>query len=232
MKKSAIISSVLYFVGLIALLFYISIELQPDLFISPMERILILSVFCLFTFLGSRLLHKAYSDSKLKIMKITFAVYFIFYLGLLINFTLFDAMFSRIGVLGTVFSDSVTLKIYIENSLNLIPFATIFSYITAFINHTHSLTGVIINLIGNLIALMPMALFLPIFFKGLRKVLPFVISVAGVVLIIEILQLVFAVGACDIDDLILNVSGALMAFGILHIKPIKAFVEKIIMIEI
>lgn len=50
-------------------------------------------------------------------------------------------------------------------------------------------------------------------------------------IIIELLQFVTLSGVCDIDDVILNVAGACIMFGILSIKPVKAFVRMIFLSE-
>ncbi|MFL0245622.1 VanZ family protein [Candidatus Clostridium stratigraminis] len=60
-------------------------------------------------------------------------------------------------------------------------------------------------------------------FKKCNKIKnTFLISV-GVSLIIEVIQLIFYLGACDIDDLILNILGSLLGFGIYYL--IKYFTK-------
>ena len=52
------------------------------------------------------------------------------------------------------------------------------------------------------------------------------------VLVIEVLQLVFLTGSADIDDFILNVGGAMAAYGILNIDKVKRGINKILFGEI
>ena len=61
--------------------------------------------------------------------------------------------------------------------------------------------------------------------------LKFFITMIIVVLLIEGLQFVTLSGSCDIDDLILNVFGALILYLILSIKSIKHFIRNIFLLE-
>jgi len=70
------------------------------------------------------------------------------------------------------------------------------------------------NLLGNIFAFSPLGFFLPLLFKSCKKFkINFLISLC-VSLFIEIVQLIFYLGICDIDDLILNVSGSLLGYGV------------------
>lgn len=131
-----------------------------------------------YCYIGSRILCKRFAGSKTKIMKRTFAVFFLLYLALRLTLTLFDPLFGR------------------ENGVRAFNF-------------------------------IPLALFLPIFFKPCKNCRFFLLATACIVMAIELLQLVLAVGSCDIDDLILNFFGAGVAFLILQIKPIKKLVNKL-----
>ena len=84
------------------------------------------------------------------------------------------------------------------------------------------------NLIGNLVALTPMALFLPMFIGKCKKFKYFLLTTTLIVISIELLQFALVTGACDIDDLILNISGACIAYFILKTKPITKLVNKLI----
>lgn len=166
--------------------------------------------------------------SKNKVMKITFFVFFVLYLSLLLTFTLFDPMFGRNGHINFILSDRVLLKNYLTNSFNIIPFATIFEYIRALLTQSMNFSTIVTNLLGNLVALTPMALFLPMFIQKCEKFKYFVLSTSVTVIVIELLQLIFVTGSCDIDDLILNVFGACIAFIILKAKPIKRIINILI----
>ena len=48
-----------------------------------------------------------------------------------------------------------------------------------------------------------------------------------IVVIVEILQFILLTGSCDIDDVILNVLGACVAYKLFNIKIIKNVIAKI-----
>ncbi|MDE5792541.1 MAG: VanZ family protein, partial [Oscillospiraceae bacterium] len=107
--------------------------------------------------------------------------------------------------------------------INLVPFRTISDYIERMdpisINSIHDFAFQ--NLIGNMMLFVPMGVFLPYFWQKQRKFLKFLITAFIIILCVEIMQLVTLLGACDIDDLLLNLIGCCIGFGIFYlIKPI------------
>ncbi|MFZ7132304.1 MAG: VanZ family protein [Eubacteriales bacterium] len=98
----------------------------------------------------------------------------------------------------------------IHRSINIIPFKTIFQYLSG----TLFTRAVIVNIFGNMTAFLPMGLLLPIVFKRCRN---FVMCMTGVLIssiFIEVLQYITGVGASDIDDVILNAAGGIIGFFI------------------
>ena len=95
---------------------------------------------------------------------------------------------------------------YIRAMTNLVPFASIATYVKALFNHRMNLSTPLLNLGGNLILFMP----LPYFLQRLTGCTPkqqlFTTFLA--ILAVEILQLLTRTGSFDIDDLILNMTGA------------------------
>jgi glycopeptide antibiotics resistance protein len=81
-----------------------------------------------------------------------------------------------------------------------------------------------INIIGNFIALMPLGMFMPLMSNKINKFYKFLILMILIVVIIEFLQFITLSGSCDIDDLILNVTGASIVYFICKIK----FVNKVL----
>jgi len=66
---------------------------------------------------------------------------------------------------------------------------------------------------GNLLLLTPLGALLPLLGRRLRHWIPVVLLSAAVSLVIEVVQGLFIVGrAFDIDDVILNTAGALLAY--------------------
>lgn len=73
-----------------------------------------------------------------------------------------------------------------------------------------------INILGNIIAFMPMGFFIPIIFNKKRSLLKLVLFSAGISLFIELLQFRFSVGSFDIDDIILNTFGGALGFYLFY----------------
>ena len=100
---------------------------------------------------------------------------------------------------------------YISRSVNLIPFKTIGNYI----RYGNVFRGLAIrNIGGNLLLFLPMGFFLPILFPIFRKLWKTVLVIGGAVLCAECLQILLRRGIFDIDDLILNLTGALCGYFI------------------
>ncbi len=129
------------------------------------------------------------------------------YLLILIDFTLLEDAFGRniFNIQNLNFNSFVN---YIENSVNLIPFATVRLYINGVIQNKISFSYFIINILGNLIMLMPLTFYIPRIFKRLNKFIFVLLLLILFSVFIEALQFLFQTGSCDIDDVILNVSGA------------------------
>ena len=115
---------------------------------------------------------------------------------------------------------------HFANYSNLIPFKTIYSFIERFINNRINTSVVVVNLIGNLIAFAPFGLFIPILFKNrVKNIWSFIIFMIVLVFIVEFTQFIFCIGMGDVDDIILNVAGATIIYGIVKTKPIKKLFE-------
>lgn len=227
MKKQFLLALPFYLLAAVCLLAYFFAELHPALVLSPANRLILLLIFCLGAYTGSRVLCKAPAVNRRKLMKGTFLLFFAVYLSLILTLTLFDPAFGRDRGFTFVFSDSERLNSYLQTSFRILPFGTISEYVGALFTHRIRLSIVLTNLLGNVVAFMPLALFLPLFFRKCRRFLFFLLAVSLFVLCIELLQFVFVVGSCDIDDLILNVSGACLAYAVLRLKPVKKVITKL-----
>lgn len=98
------------------------------------------------------------------------------------------------------------------DTLNLVPFREIGRFITK--RSEIGVWGAFSNLAGNILAFIPLGFLLPAAVMFMRKayrtiLAGLLISMAG-----EILQYVFAVGVCDIDDLILNTAGTAIGYAV------------------
>lgn len=127
-------------------------------------------------------------------------IMFLYYLWVLANLLFFDLGFGRDDAL---------------SGMNLQPFYTIRNYLTAYELGNITKELVVLNLIGNLAAFAPMAIFLPALFKVENNFLVFFLTIFLMVAIVEGVQYFTHTGSCDVDDLILNVVGAMVMWIIL-----------------
>ena len=137
-----------------------------------------------------------------KIGTVVIWVVFVFYLALLLKLLLFSRP------LGS------------ERSLNLIPFATISGYL--FSGAATVKRFAIGNVIGNVVAFVPLGALLPLLRRRIEIWTNLLIVLCASVAV-EIVQGVFGVGASDIDDVILNTLGGLV--GILFFTLLRALLR-------
>lgn len=118
---------------------------------------------------------------------------------------------------------------YMRRFTNFIPFKTIIEYVQRYSNGYWRLAT--LNLLGNLALFVPMGMALPCLFKKLNRFWKVILTVLGMVVIVELVQGVLRVGSIDIDDVIFNVVGAMIGYGIImipfvHKLLVKAYIRK------
>ena len=74
-----------------------------------------------------------------------------------------------------------------------------------------------VNLAGNIIMFIPLGYFIPSVWKKCRSFFRCVLTAAGMILIVELAQLVTLRGSCDADDLILNLIGVSLGYVCNHL---------------
>ena len=96
-----------------------------------------------------------------------------------------------------------------EYSYNLTPFKEI----TRFIRYADILgwQAVLLNLLGNVLAFLPLGAVLPVIKPGFKAGTVFAVC-TGASLAVELLQLATKRGSFDIDDIILNVAGGMAGY--------------------
>lgn len=160
------------------------------------------------------------------IMKNTVSAIFALYIVVLADFTLIDGGFGR-NIFNFLKWNSRSFSDYLDSNVNLIPFATVRLYIRGYMKGYVNLPTMVENIFGNFFAFMPFAFFVPLIFKGANRWYKLFLTVVIAVLCIEFLQFVFLTGSVDLDDVILNVSGAMFCYGILTLKPVSRRVSKL-----
>ena len=103
-----------------------------------------------------------------------------------------------------------------SRSINLIPFKTIFNYITLIASPKFGFS--IENIIGNILLFLPMGIYLNVITDRNRLSLTIIILIS---IIVEIIQYLFKFGILDIDDIILNSIG-----GFIGIKAYNFLLTK------
>lgn len=217
-NKKIIFGKILYIISFFIISFYLYIELGNVVF-NPLIRIFILIFNCIIMHIAAKLL------SNNKLFKFNLIVWFCLYIVFLLSLTLFDTYFNRNGI--NIFSlDKDMVKEYMNSSFNIIPFKTIKLYFNGYNGGYLSKSLFLYNMIGNLCALMPLSFFLPLLFKKQNNIIIFILTIILIVIGIESMQFLTLSGSCDIDDLILNLSGSLVLYLILKIKPINKVIRK------
>lgn len=183
--------------------------LRPQINLSLLKKIILIfiQIFSIIGWTYFDLIHVHQNVKQKKIYKAHCFV-FIIYIANLIYILFFDHDFGRYA-----FSHTPSLQEYWNRNVNLYPFHTIQLFVRGYQNGIVSLETLLRNLLGNFIVFMPMGYFLPFFFKNLKKWRYFCFVIVFIVLLVECLQVIFRLGSGDIDDLFLNVMGALLIYG-------------------
>ena len=161
------------------------------------DYIFIGSIFLLIAYL---LFIKKENNQKLKkeITWILFILYIIFLLSTI------------------VYTKLTTGAIYPELNIksSLVPFTSIIETITLLLTKTQGFYYIFDYLILDIILFIPLGLFLPILFPKTKKIKNFILICLTISIIKELFQLLLNVGMFNIDDIILNLSGAIISYTI------------------
>lgn len=144
---------------------------------------------------------------------------FILYIFFLLYLTVFKRLF--FGTTIGMFFESYRLNTSsLDYNLNLVPFRTIYGYLA----HPPSKTVALTNLLGNVLAFMPLGFLVPLVFKKIYTIRWILIVSIGSSFVIELIQLILGVGSLDVDDVLLNLLGGLLGFFVY--KGFKEFFKK------
>lgn len=103
----------------------------------------------------------------------------------------------------------------VAEQINLVPFRTLRLFAGLLDSGVRTyIQMAVINLGGNIIMFIPLGFLLPRVFPECTSLLRVLLTTAAIICVVEIIQLFTLVGSCDIDDLILNVLGSGLGFGI------------------
>ena len=228
-KIYKVLPVVLYVLSFLILLFCVKNGLNSNIYLNLNAKLMLLSIVCIFIYIAGFILVKKLNYDK-KILKINLVIFFLIYIFTVCTLTLFDEIYGRNGLV-IIDWDEELLDYYLNNSFNIIPFKTIKLFTEGYINGIVSFKNFSTNIFGNICAFMPFAIFLPLLFNNMNKYWKFLITMIVIVVIIELLQFTTLSGACEIDDLILNVVGSSIIYFIIKIKCINRFIRKFFFLE-
>lgn len=145
--------------------------------------------------------------------------------------------FYLIGLVGTLFvgrvAEDMTLAArraywaeHWKTQVNLTPLRTVRRYISALSRGVIPKTS-LRNLVGNTVLMAPMSVLAPILFERLRKPWRFLLLTALILVSIEALQLTLCCGICDVDDVILNLFGAVAVYFVMRLPFIKKLLVRL-----
>ncbi len=103
------------------------------------------------------------------------------------------------------------LQAMMADTTNLIPFATINRYLGV-LDRPSGFGLFLYNVIGNMLILLPFGYFFPMVNKAVKKWWVFVCVALIFILCIEAMQYVSMSGTLDVDDVLLNLMGALIGY--------------------
>ena len=104
----------------------------------------------------------------------------------------------------------------VKMSINLVPFRTIYGSLYSIIHRTipYLIPHDIISLLGNFALFIPFGLFIPRLFERYRRFVKFILLAFAILISIETFQVLTLRGSFDVDDIILNLAGAVIGFFI------------------
>ena len=100
--------------------------------------------------------------------------------------------------------------------MNLVPGRTIrhFLWLVFRSGEPALMRSAAVNLAGNVAVFVPMGLFLPLVWPAMRRYWAAALFMAAAVAAVELAQLATGLGVCDVDDLILNLIGGSVGYGL------------------
>ena len=221
-KYLRILSALLYILALIFLTLYFAVD------ISPYVSLVILIFSCTSGYFASFVYAKTLQkENAQKLMKGTFDAFFVIYIFFLVTLVLFDSYFGRTGASNIPKWTRDAFKAYFDTRVNFVPFKTVIAFIAALFSG--NVKVFLVNILGNLAAFSPFGFFLPVLFEKQKTFKNFLITMIIIVLSAEILQMLLLTGAFDVDDIILNVGGACVVFGLLKLKCVSKITKAVML---
>lgn len=156
-------------------------------------------------------------------LKFLFAIYCVFVVLILFFYGNYRNTFSKMNI--ALFS-----KEHFE-MCNFVPFATIIKYIEKWQEGRLALNTAVENIAVNIVLFMPMGFFFATILKKINNFGKFFGCILAMIVFTEVVQLVTMCGVFDVDDIILNLFGAVIAYLISKTNTVKNALDKIARIK-
>lgn len=207
MKKTFKFINILLIIVSIFVYLYITFFVDIDLGSGhkELENIMLLGIPCFMVFLYS-------SFFECKKNKYQFLIYLICYITIMFGFV-FSNNRSNILVNSGV----------MEREFNLVPFISI----SNLLNSTLGIKFALYNIVGNFLMLTPLSILLPMINNKFKNNYLFVLTIITLCIFIETTQYLTGLGSFDIDDIILNTSGAIIIYLLFKCTKLNKFIEYI-----
>lgn len=110
--------------------------------------------------------------------------------------------------------EGLSYKQMLQQNMNLVPLLTIknYWYVVRNSSDTDLLRHCIINLAGNVVLFIPIGYWLVRIWPRFRNCFLFLATCAGLILLVEALQLFTLLGSFDVDDILLNLVGMTIGY--------------------
>jgi len=111
-------------------------------------------------------------------------------------------------------TEGLSYRQLLQLNVNLTPLLTIKNYLYVIIHRTNDsvLFHCVINLVGNVVMFIPIGYLIPRIWQRHRKFPLFIATCAGLIFLVETVQLFTLLGSFDIDDIILNLFGMTIGY--------------------
>ena len=222
MKKN----NILNYIALIITILIFGLDLSPNIYLNISIKLFIYSLAFLLSYINLKLKNKKVDEKQKEKNRNEFWItIFMIYSFFVVSVLFLDSNYRGY----TYYNDIKFLsKEHFEFYCNLIPFDTTYNFIIAVKDHTINTNAVLVNIIGNIIAFAPYGILIPMIWKEkFSNVIKFTLLMIGIVFIIESIQFITMIGTFDIDDIILNVLGAIILYETSKIKIVSKIIKKI-----
>lgn len=101
---------------------------------------------------------------------------------------------------------------YLSAASNLIPLKSVYILFTTPVISSSIVLRFLFNFFGNILLFIPWGILLPACFIRFRTIKPFAIFTLFILAFVESIQLFAMLGSFDVEDILLNIIGALIGF--------------------